>query len=314
MEFEEEFFMSHSGHWKAYVIASVCLFACLQAQESDGQTLSTADRAVTSGNSGDAVTRKEGYRDLATQEPRRGSARQFPSGFREKALSSEQKRFLAGADEDRAKYADFLKQSDTGLFRLLPAVDYQTSLTVSAEAPDRSLPIRGGGAFYSFGKKTHSFGPWSDLYLEENVLFTEVANLSVGVFTALGDVPLEGVTLQSPGVDYLDKMVIPTSVTEASAFAKRNTAGFQEGDFRYRSSVRALADITYVLRSVGYRRPDFLIAIPGSSVIFTSANVYQGNDVIVAFRIVREEAGGVRTILWKRLKKTSAPQLKRDKQ
>jgi hypothetical protein len=238
---------------------------------------------------------------------------QFSRPSQRKPLTAEQKKLLAGSAEDQAKYANFLKQSDTGMFRLLPRVDYETSLTVSAQTPERSLPIRGGGAYYSFGRKMHDFGPWSDICLQDKILFTQVANPTMGLFTAIGDVPLESVTLQTPGVDFLNRMTIPTLVTEASAQVKRNDEGFQEGEFSYRSGIRALPGLTYVLRSVGYKRPDFLRVIPGTSITISSANVYQGADLLIAFRIIRQEEDGAVTILWKRLKKSSAPQLKRDK-
>jgi hypothetical protein len=228
-------------------------------------------------------------------------------------LTAEQKKLVAGSAEDQAKYADFLKQSDTGLFRLLPRVDYQTSLTVNAQTPERSLPIRGGGAYYSFGRKSHILGAWSDICLQDNVLFTQVANLSIGLFTVIGDVPLESVTLQNPGVDFLIKMPVPTLVSEAAAQVKRNDKGFQEGEFTYRSMVRTLPNLTYILRSVAYRRPDFIMILPGMQSPLSSANAYQGADLIIAFRIVRQEEDGTTTILWKRLKKSPAPQLKRDK-
>lgn len=239
------------------------------------------------------------------------AAGQFPRPYQRKPLTAEQKKLLAGSAEDQAKYAKFLKQSNTGMFRLLPRVDYETSLTVSAQTPERSLPIRGGGAFYSFAEKTHNYGPWSDICLQENILFTKVTNQSLGLFTALGDMPLESVSLQSPGVDFLNKIAIPTLISEASAQAKRNAEGFEEGEFAYRSAVRAMPDITYVLRSVSYRRPDYLRVVPGTSVILSSANAYSGADLIVAFRIIRQEENGAVTILWKRLKKSSAPELKR---
>src|SRR5687768_1256250 len=64
---------------------------------------------------------------------------QVSQGYQGKDLTAEQKKRLAGSAEDQSKYANFLKQSDTGLFRLLPKVDYETSLTVSAQTPERSI-------------------------------------------------------------------------------------------------------------------------------------------------------------------------------
>src|SRR3989442_11049171 len=56
-------------------------------------------------------------------------------------LSALEKQFLAPSDEDWSAYAEFLKQPNTGLIRLLPREVYDK---------DSRLTIRGGGAFYSF--------------------------------------------------------------------------------------------------------------------------------------------------------------------
>src|SRR4028119_2450069 len=53
---------------------------------------------------------------------------------------------LEPAAEDRAAYAQFLQQPDTGLIRLLPREKY-----------DNKLAVRGGGAFYSFSRLTHEY-------------------------------------------------------------------------------------------------------------------------------------------------------------
>jgi hypothetical protein len=233
--------------------------------------------------------------------------------YKEGNLTAAHKKILAALPEDQQKFAEFLKQSNTGIMRLIQQSELESRYTVTAGDLQSTLPIRGGGAYYSFGRKIHSYGPWSDIYLQENVLFTQVANLSIGLFTSIGDVPLERVTLQTPGVDSLLKMPVPTFVSEAAVQVKRNDKGFKEGEFAYRSAVQVMPNLTYILRSIGYRRPDFLMVIPGTTVTFSSANVYQGADLLIAFRVVRQEADGTVTLLWKRLKKSAAPQLKRDK-
>src|SRR6267142_5729973 len=56
-------------------------------------------------------------------------------------LQALEKQFLAPAEEDRTVYADFLRQADTGLIRLLPRETYSKGT---------ALTITGGGAYYSF--------------------------------------------------------------------------------------------------------------------------------------------------------------------
>src|SRR5262245_48198002 len=63
-------------------------------------------------------------------------------------LSELEALILAPSDEDQAKYTDFLKSPDTGLFRLLSRDD------VNGKS---ALTIRGGGAYYSFKERTNEY-------------------------------------------------------------------------------------------------------------------------------------------------------------
>jgi hypothetical protein len=257
-------------------------------------------------------------------DPRRADPGKRPSIPREQpersnlpkkqtSLNDQQKKLMAGSPEDQARYADFLKQSDTGLFRLFPKIDYKTSLTVDAQAPERSLPVLGGGAYYSFGNKSHIFGSWSDICLQDNALFTQVAMKSMGLFTIIGDVPLDSVTLQTPGIEFLTKMTIPIQWPELIAQAKHYDQGFQEGEFTYRSGVRVFPSQTYILRSVIYKRSDSLAPNPETGDSLMHIDKYQGADLLIAFSVVRQEEDGTVTILWKCLKRSPGPQLETNK-
>src|SRR5262245_32885566 len=61
-------------------------------------------------------------------------------------IKTRQELLLDTSTEDKAAYAEFLKQPDTGLIRLLPREKYDEQ---------HKLPLRGGGAYYSFVRKTH---------------------------------------------------------------------------------------------------------------------------------------------------------------
>src|SRR5262245_3817430 len=73
-----------------------------------------------------------------------------------KDLDEKEKRLLAPPAEDLARFAEFLKQPETGLICLLPRNLYDDMLT-----------IRGGGAYYSFARLTHDYGLGSDIALEK---------------------------------------------------------------------------------------------------------------------------------------------------
>src|SRR4029453_7694685 len=121
-------------------------------------------------------------------------------------LETLEKRLLAIADEDRLAYADFLREPDTGLVRLLPREVFDTN----ARRGVKSLTIRGGGAYYSFIRLTHEYGLGSDICLESGFLSVGFAGADYGMLLRLGDVPLEQLNSEYPGARYLSTYTPPT--------------------------------------------------------------------------------------------------------
>src|ERR1044072_7418866 len=74
-------------------------------------------------------------------------------------LNSLENRLLSPSEEDKARYADFLRQSGTGLIRLLPREKFDSG------RDKKGLTISGGGAYYSFARLTHEYGYGSDIEL-----------------------------------------------------------------------------------------------------------------------------------------------------
>ena len=212
------------------------------------------------------------------------------SEYLNRELTPAQKKLLSPATEDMARFAEFLKLPDTGLIRLLPKGMYESSMVVSAKDPnqDKVLPITGGGAAYSFTKKKHEFSTWSEIGLQDRKLFSGFAGGVLGFMTNLGDVPIDNVTLNSAGVDYLTGLVPPKNRSEAIEQSKRNGQEFTVGSFMYESILPAAPGSTYVLRSIAEGRADLL----------------------VAFRILRQDEDGSLIILWKELKRSSARTMK----
>ena len=228
---------------------------------------------------------------------------------------------LAPSAADRANYASFLRLSNTGLIRLLPRSHKQSKFA----QPDKRVTIRGGGAYYSFSFLTHEYGYGSDLELSPTVSFyggTEVpptyhlsvgfAGFDYGMLTNLGDVPLETLTKDDPRarfmVNYKPPRVgpearneflqgVPTKgqiygvTTPAEPGARGEQRRFREGvsiDGRiYKSKLPIQVNTTYLLRSI----------------------VYDESDVLVAFRVVREDSDHSLIIAWRMLKKFTPPRI-----
>ena len=182
---------------------------------------------------------------------------------------------LPPSAEDLASFAGFLSQPQTGLIRLLPRETY-----------DGHLTIRGGGAYYSFARLTHEYGYGSDIGLEQGYLSVGFAGADFGFLASLGNMSIDGVTLDDPAVQYLASFAAPTNLSDARVQQQRAGAGFSIGSYRYIDRMNA-AQNTYVLRSVCYGR----------------------SDLLVAFRVTRFDTDGSMILVWKLLRSFPVPQL-----
>ena len=248
-----------------------------------------------------------------------------------KELAVLEKRLLQPAEEDRAKYADFLRTPNTGLIRLLPRETYDTrpspvtrqvgapasfSRTQLADLPQgqvntegtsvrakvedepkwnvtantRRLTINGGGSYYSFTRKTHEYGQGSDIQLQRGELSVGFAGVDYGLMAIIGDVPLETIGLELPDVNVLASYKPPSQEPQARLEQRRFNQNVVLDGLRVSRRLPLQTDSTYLLRSFNYGRA----------------------DVLVAFRVVRVDTDGSAIILWKLLKKFSAPQLARN--
>ena len=211
------------------------------------------------------------------QSQDRGKIEKDIEALREQ-LKQKELEFLSPSAEDRAKYAEFLLQPDTGLARLLPREKYREKLTV-----------REGGAYYSFTKLSNSYDREPQIGLEQEYLNTGFAGADFGFLASLGDIPLESVGLDHEAVKYLAAFDPPTVEPEARVQQRRSGSGFEIGRTRYKGRLPVMVGGSYILRSISYDR----------------------FDVLVAFRVVRQDTDGSLILLWKKLREFSTPYLMR---
>jgi hypothetical protein len=191
-----------------------------------------------------------------------------------------EKALLLPSEEDQAAYADFLKQPDTGLIRLLPREDYDCKMISN---------VRGGGSYYSFTERTHEYGG-SDIGLEQGYLKTGFAGANYGMLTNLGDVPLEDVSLKTTAINTLALHNVATEEPQARIEQRRWSDGTIVDGATFKDRVPLKANSTYLLRAI----------------------LYSSHDCLVAFRVVRIDSDGSAIILWKLLKKYPKPYLARN--
>jgi len=193
-------------------------------------------------------------------------------------LRQKELEFLAPSPEDRAQFAEFLLQPDTGLARLLPREKYREKLTIGE-----------GGAFYSFTRLSNSYDRDPQILLERDTFSTGFAGANFGFLALLGDIPIESAGLDHKCVQYRATFVAPSLEPEAREQQRKSGAGFTVAGYLYKRSLPTMPGKTYILRSISYNR----------------------FDVLVALRIVREDTDGSLVLAWKKLKEFPTPILER---
>ena len=195
------------------------------------------------------------------------------------------KGLLAPSWQDRNQHEQFLKQSRTGLIRLLPREVYDSQ----TYTPPVRVNIRGGGAYVSFFHRTHEYGYGSDLQLDRNTFSVGFAGADYGMIANLGNIPIDEISKNDPRFVFMLNYERRTIESEARAEARTFRSGSTVDAVTYRSRVPAKPQSTYLVRSIAF----------GTS------------DVLAAFRVERFDNDGSAIIAWKILKSFSRPQLKR---
>lgn len=194
--------------------------------------------------------------------------------------------FLAPAAEDRAAYKELLSQPDTGLIRLLPRNVYESEVYRKNQ---KTLTIRGGGAYYSFAKLTHEYGYGSDLELDSGYLSVGFAGACYGMMIDLGEVPLDEITSDYPGARSLADYAAAKDEPQARVEQRQVQIGRVLDGATYKSRLPVKVGSTFLVRSINY----------------------DSTDVLVAFRTVRKDTDGSLIIAWKLLKRFPKPELVR---
>jgi len=188
---------------------------------------------------------------------------------------------LAPSAQDVNDNLTFLEAPKTGLLRLLPREVYD-----KPEAK-KVIRLKGGGAYYSFYYLAHAYGSGSDLSLEQNQLLSSFAGADIGILTELGAVDLNDLNLADQRVSFLANYRPPKNEPAARIEQNRALYGFVLSGMTYKRSLPLKVGSTYLVRSIVYNR----------------------SDLLVAFKITRQDDDGSAIILWKTLKQYKTPEL-----
>jgi len=170
-------------------------------------------------------------------------------------------------------------RENVAVFRLLPREVYDTGL----------FEVRGGGAYYSFSKRSHSYNDIPQIGLEQKQLKVGFYGASYGFLTDLGDIGLADVDKTSAGANFLANYEPPVELAKARLEQER-ARRFEAENAIYKDRFPAVAGHTYLVRAVSYDEA----------------------DVLVAFKIYRQDLDGSLIVFWKMLEKFDKPLLARN--
>lgn len=226
----------------------------------------------------------------------------------ENELPAKEKLLLSVEDEIRNKYSAFLSQPETGLIKLLAYKE--NKLAVNDVRTQSAFPnIPGSGTYYSFAKRNHIANEWSQIRLIENTFqpaysemkrttiassggmvqsFAYTSGYALALFTELGNIPLENITIAQPALKYLLEFQPPKEYREFDNQQKILKTGITKDSFRVQANMPSKTDMTYAVRAINYKK----------------------TDAIYIFRVIDKAQDGSVFLLWQQLKNFAAIELK----
>lgn len=149
------------------------------------------------------------------------------------------------------------------------------------------LAIRGGGAYYSFVKNSHSYNEIPQIGYQDDVLLVCFAGADYGFIADLGETPLSEITVETAGVKFLSEYRPPLFEPEIRAEYRKIGKGLEADGIVFRISQPVVVGHTYVSRSLSFNRA----------------------DTLVAFHVSRKNEDGSLIIFWKPIKDFERPKL-----
>ncbi len=223
--------------------------------------------------------------------------------------SKKERQLLMPSDDDIERFAEFLKQSDTGLIKLIPDLGCSKSTEVvvaSEECLKYTMP--GAGASYSFRVENYRIPRLADLTYRDK-LFTANGILQHGILVNLGNVPLENVNMQTKGMKFFSEFKASKKIDSAKAIDQMLARGLEYEGFTYSQTIKAELNTTYALRSIAYRGKHYQAI---QNYTYNELDYDKRKDIIIAFRIVSQDIDGSITMLWKKLEEKKSPELESD--
>ena len=214
---------------------------------------------------------------------------------------------IAPSADILSRFHEFLKRPKTGVFRLIPDAGCSENLKVIS-VTDNCLKytMPGSGSSFSFRTGNYRIPRLADLTLD-GLAFYVTGELMHGILANLGDVPIENVSLRSPGVQYVGDFQPATDIEKARETDQMLMRGIRRDGYSYGRAAAASKDSTYVLRVLAYKGT-VIRSVNGA--VYNELDFDKRHDVTIVFRTVDVGSDGSFTIIWAELNRADAPKIK----
>jgi hypothetical protein len=225
------------------------------------------------------------------------------------SLTKRDKELISVENEDKSKYSAFLRGSDTGILRLHDSENCdEEGKTIGADEPC-PWNVVGKATFYSFRTEDYTSRMFSDIQLEKQTFNIVGINL-LGFLTDLGDVSLDNLSLQSKGIKEMAEFQPSTNIEEIKNQFILAKNGFQIGDHIYKTAFQMKPNNSYALRLIAY---DSKVYWKIGKRKINLLQYDKRKDIVVIFRVVRENQDKSVNILWKKIQSKDAPEIESTK-
>ncbi|CAN5593503.1 hypothetical protein BH10ACI3_BH10ACI3_06290 [soil metagenome] len=214
-------------------------------------------------------------------------------------------------NRDIERYSSFLTGQNTGIVKLFPNFECVAEKVIRIDGDCTNFVPESSD--FSFRTVTYTNHLYHDIGYERSGLVSD-AFFSQGIFTTLGDVPIEKVDQNTPGVSFLLDFVPETKAETARRRLHAFDQGLTVGGARYSRNAEPDENMTYAMRVIAYKVGNSLPPITDDSTMleikFKSLEMDKRDDITVAFRIIRVGNDRGLTIVWKELDRKDAPKIK----
>ena len=246
------------------------------------------------------------------------SPREMAINKPKRLTKAEKKRFKEAttpAKEDKERYKEFLKQSNTGIIRLLPNNDCETKDLVRVDGNCAGY-VPGTWA-YSLRFRDYSNNEFHDVAFEKDK-FVSRGLLSQALFVKLPEGTFENASLGDAPLASLMRFAPAENFEETNRQYREISAGMVMDGFEFSNTATAEINAAYGLRIIAYRYGDKWTSrlweknqdkVSREEVKFGLLKFDKRFDAVYVLKAIRKGDDGGLTILWRRLLKKRSPKL-----